>query len=347
MSIASLYSGFVDELAATVEPLLSGSRRRPPVTLVERGGEYEFYRQGRRGPTLLARGALGSFAHDKMPREALSQPVEVRLDADRILNKVLYLPAASRAYLDAVVAHQVERTTPWQADRVVFDYVLAEGAQAGDEQIAVRLVATSREMLETSMDRLAAAGIKPVLVGTSDDPLDQASPVNLLRDGQGDRRGSLRRRIGIGLAAIALLGAAGSAWAGWHLHQLESELVATGEQIRVTRTAIEAATARTEESAGYAKLLTQKKNAVPTVVLVDQLSQAIPTSTYLAQLVFGGEELRIAGFSSDPSALIGILEGAEALADVRFAAPTVMGEGESQDRFEIIAKVIPPGVATQ
>jgi hypothetical protein len=183
----------------------------------------------------------------------------------------------------------VERTTPWQADRVVFDYVLAEGAQAGDEQIAVRLVATSREMLETSMDRLAAAGIKPVLVGTSDDPLDQASPVNLLRDGQGDRRGSLRRRIGIGLAAIALLGAAGSAWAGWHLHQLESELVATGEQIRVTRTAIEAATARTEESAGYAKLVAQKKSAVPAVVLVDQLSQAIPTSTYLAQLVFGSE----------------------------------------------------------
>jgi general secretion pathway protein L len=168
-----------------------------------------------------------------------------------------------------------------------------------------------------------------------------------LQDGRGERRGALRRRIGMGLAAVIFLGAAGSAWAGWRLHRLEGQVVATGEQIRVTRTAIEAATARTEESAGYAKLVAQKKSAVPAVVLVDQLSQAIPTSTYLAQLVFGSEELRIAGLSSDPAGLIAILEGAESLADVRFAAPTVSGEGEGQDRFEIIAKVISPGVATQ
>lgn len=347
ISLSSIYAGLVDELAAMVEPFLSVNRKRAPVTLVERGGEYEFYRQGRRGPILLARGALGSFAHDKLPREALSQPVEVRLDADRMLSKILYLPAASRSYLDAVVTHQLERTTPWAADRVVFDYVLAEGAQAGDEQVAVRLVATSREVFETSMDRLAAVGIQPVLVGTSDDPLERASPVNLLQDGRADRRVALRRRIGMALAAVALLGATGSAWAGWRLHRLDSEALALGEQINVTRSAIEAAMSRTEDSEGYIKLLEQKRAAAPIVVLVEQLSQTIPASTYLSQMAIQGEELRIAGFSSDPAALIGILEGAEALSEVRFAAPTVSGEGDGQDRFEIVARLVSPGVPTQ
>lgn len=347
ISIGSIFAGFVDELVAMVEPFLAVNRKRAPVTLVERGGEYEFYRHDRRGPILISKGALGSFAHDRMPREALSQPVEVRLDAERMLSKVLYLPAASRSYLDAVVTHQLERTTPWAADRVVFDYVLAEGAQASDDQVAVRLLATSREVFDTSMDRLAAAGIKPVLVGTSDDPLERPSSVNLLQDGRAARRGALRRRVTVALAAIALIGLAASAWSGWRLRQLEAEAVALGEQIRVTRGAIESAMSRTEDSEVYQKLLAEKTAAIPTVVLLDQLSKLIPASTYLSQLAIQGEELRLVGLSSDPAALIGILEGAEALAEVRFAAPTVSGEGGDPDRFEIVARIVSPGVATQ
>jgi Tfp pilus assembly protein PilN len=129
------------------------------------------------------------------------------------------------------------------------------------------------------------------------------------------------------------------------LHQLDGEAAALGEQIRVTRAAVDTAMARTEQTEAYARLLAQKKAAVPTVVLLDQLSQTVPTSTYLAQLVLQGEELRIAGFSSDPAALIGILEATETLADVRFAAPTVSGEDGAQDRFEIVARVLSPAGA--
>jgi general secretion pathway protein L len=347
ISLSNALAGLVNEATALVEPLQSRRRRRAPVLFVERDGQYEFYRNGRRGPTFVSGGDLNSFAQGRPPKEALTQPVEVRLDGRRMLNKVLQLPAASRNYLDAVVTHQLERTTPWKADRVVFDYVLAEGVEAGKDQIAVRLVATSREMFDAAMDRLRQAGIKPALVGTTDDPLDQPSPINLLQSSRSARRDALRRKVGMALLAIVVIGAGLSGWSGWRLYRLNAEATALNAGINEARGVIEAARARSEESETTARLMARKREATPIVVLLDQLSAMIPSNTYLTELALQGEELRIAGLSSDAPGLIGILEQADTLADVHFAAPTISGENGAQDRFEIVARMLPPGAAAQ
>ena len=120
LSVNAGFQSLVDELAAMLEPLQIGMPRRPPFALVERAGAYELYRLDKTGPVLVKRGDLDDLARAKLPREVFSQPVEVRLDGSRVLSKLLQLPAASRSYLDSIVAHQVERNTPWAADRVVF-----------------------------------------------------------------------------------------------------------------------------------------------------------------------------------------------------------------------------------
>ncbi|MDQ3558263.1 MAG: PilN domain-containing protein, partial [Pseudomonadota bacterium] len=286
-------------------------------------------------------GSFGDIGPDKLPRQVTSQPVEVRLDAGRVLSKALQLPASSRQYLDAIVGHQVERMTPWAADRVVFDYTVDEAA-TNAEQVSVRLVATSRDVLDAAVERLAGLGVKPALVGTSEDPLDRPSPVNLLQASKLGRKQALRRHVAIALAAIAVAGASVSGFTGWRLYSFSAEAATVQAELDEARRAVEEARSRTVNSEAYAKLLARKQGVVAMVVLVDELSKIIPAGTFLSELQIEDQGLRITGFSDDAPALIATLESAAVLKDVNFAAPTTRDEGTSQDRFEIVATIEPP-----
>ena len=334
-------SSLIDEIAELVEPLRAKGARRPRFTVVERAGGYEIFRNDRNGPVRAASGSFGELGPDTLPRQITAQPVEIRLDGSRVLSKNLQLPGAGRQYLDAIVGHQVERMTPWAADRVVFDYVVDEAASTAD-QVAVRLVATSRDVLDAATERLAALGLKPAVVGTADDPLDRASPVNLLEANKGERRQALRRTIGIVLLAIALLGAALSAFTGWRLYRVNAEAARVQSGLDAARAAVARSRSETADSESYARLFALKRSAVPTVVLLEELSKSIPSGTYLSELQVEGTELRMTGFSDAAPALIATLEATDLLSDVRFAAPTTRDEGTAQDRFEIVARIEPP-----
>ena len=347
LSVSAGFRSLVDELAGIIEDLPIGAPRRPGFVLVERAGSYECYRLERTGPVLIARGDLSEVADTPLPREVLSKPVELRLDGSRVLSKVLHLPAASRQYLDAIVAHQVERATPWAADRVVFDYVLAEDAAPGTDQLAVRLVATSREVFDAALERFAAAGLAPEVVGTSEDPIDQPSAVNLLRAQGTGRQAVLRRAVLMGLAGLTALAIVSSSLATLRLYSVQADAAALQAAMSHTRQAIENAMEGRELSESRAALLARKRESMPTVVLLERLSSIIPVSTYLTELTVDGEELRLTGLSGDAPTLIGMLEEADFLDGVRFAGPTIRDDTAAQDRFEILARLVGPDVATQ
>jgi general secretion pathway protein L len=339
-SLAAAFDAIVDELARLLEPLVARRAQRPPLAVVERAGRYECYRTDRTPPLRLAEGDLSALPAAKLPRDLASAPVELRLDAARVLSRTVQLPAAGRQYLDAIVAHQLERMTPWSADRVVFDYALAGDAPAGAEQVAVRLVATSREHFDEALGRLAAAGLTPALVGTSEDPLDRPSPVDLSRAGRSGRRDRLRRAVAVGLAVLALVGAGLGGASAWRLNALNAEAARLQLEIGAARQEIAAAMSGMALEEGRGRLLARKREALSMVVLLDRLSALIPTGTYLTELGVAGGELRLAGLSGDAPSLIQTLEDADILAGVHFAAPTTREEEAGRDRFEIVAQLV-------
>ena len=339
--IYRVVGSFVDELTAILEPKRKPGRRRLEYILVERGDGFECYRGRRAGPSLVAKGSLDRLKQARLPRKVREEPVEFRLDGSRVLTKIMQFPAASRAYLDAIVRHQLDRATPWASDRVVFDYAVADEEPAPEGQIAVRLVATSRDVFDRSMSRLAEARIKASVVGTSEDPLDRPSPVNLLHSDRLERRTTLRRKVGAGLLAFVLASAVLSALTGWWLFALQARASELETETDRVRARIESARTGTEFAASRGRLIASKRDAIPMVVLIDQLSSIIPTNTYLTELSVENGEVQIAGLTSDAPALIGILEAADVLSNVRFVAPTMRDEGEARDRFEIAASIVP------
>lgn len=334
--------GMIAELTAMLEALQLGGTRRPPLALVENAGAFDCYRTDRGAPVRLGRCVAGNVAAMQLPRDLRAQPAEIRLDASRVISKTLQLPAASRHYLNEVVSHQLERMTPWAADRVVFDYAVAEEPTSGRDQISVRLVATSRDVFDRTLSQLAAAGIEPAVVGTSEDRLDQPSPVNLFRAGKTSRREELRRRVVLALAGIALVGLVLSALTGWRLYALNAEATQLQEDMSAARNQIGTVVSGLQLSESRGRIVAEKNATIPVVALLDRLSALIPTNTYLTELAAEGAELRLAGLSSDAPALIGILEATDLLSDVRFAAPTIRDEAAAQDRFEIEARIVSP-----
>ena len=341
-SIAGAARSLVDELNAMLEPKRATVHRRGRHILVERGDEFEIGRVGVRGISVVGRGRLDAFDQRKLPR---AKPVEVRLDGSRVLSKVLRLPAASRTYLDPIVRHQLDRATPWAADRVVFDYTIADDEPTADGQIAVRLVATSRDVLDDAMGRLTAAGIEADVVGTSEDPIDRPSGVNLLQSSGSGQRALRRRRVEATLVAILAIGVSLSVLTAWRLYAVGATAQEIQAEMESARAGIESARAGMSLTDNRQRLIARKQDEMPLVVLVDKLSQIIPANTYLTELTIEKGEVHLVGLSSDAPALIEILEADDALSEVRFAAPTMRDEGATQDRFEIAARVTSPTVA--
>jgi general secretion pathway protein L len=343
-SLSGAAETLVDEVTAFVEPKRN-SRRRKGLVLVERGDEFECYRSGRKGPTLIARGRLEDLEASKLPRQLLAQPAEVRLDGSRVLTKLLRLPAASRTYLDSIVRHQLDRATPWSADRVVYDYEIADDEPSSDGQLAVRLVATARDVLDSAINRLKTAGISADLVGTSEDPLDRPSAVNLLHAEGSGPRALLRRKVVRTLVAILLIGVSLSVLTGWRLYAVDATASDIEAEMDTVRGEIEQARAGMSLSDSRQKLLEQKRQEMPVVVLLDKLSQTIPTNTYLTEFGIENGAVQLTGLTSDAPALLEVLANSDALTDVKFAAPTMRDETANQDRFEIAGRFKPAPVA--
>jgi general secretion pathway protein L len=76
-------------------------------------------------------------------------------------------------------------------------------------------------------------------------------------------------------------------------------------------------------------------------VMLEALSRALPDDAWLNRLEVEQGTVRLAGNASNASALIGQIEASGHFADVQFAAPTTLAEGETQESFTITARIVP------
>jgi general secretion pathway protein L len=191
------------------------------------------------------------------------------------------------------------------------------------------------------MKRLAAAGIDVDLVGTTEDPLDRPSAVNLLQAERSGPRALLRRKVQNALVAVLLVGVSLSILTGWRLYAVNATASDLQTEMDAVRGEIDSARAGMSLSDSRQRLLAQKQDEMPVVVLIDRLSQAIPSNTYLTELNIENGEVHLVGLTNDAPALLEVLDSSDTLSDVRFAAPTTRDEGATQDRFEIAGRFKP------
>lgn len=322
-------AALLDAFVTTLRPLLA---RLPGgashiVAIAPDGLVLHTVHRDRVGPPL--RLAHGTRAPDAFHTGA----VQLRLPPEIFLSRSLRLPDAGRSYLQPIIAHRLERLTPWRADQVLYAYGVVDGVSE-DGTIGVDLLATSVDLAAPFVARLAEAGLTATALGSAAEPLDAPLRFDLYsgraQAADGRLRGRIRRGFLIliaGLAAACLVSAVVAASAASEAEDVRQRLSALRAKL----------TARSGPGLSRERALIEGKRAdTAMIVLIDKLSRTLPDGTVLRELDVDPTRVRLVGRSVDAPALIARLEADAGLKNPRFAAP-VTRDADRQDAFDLVA----------
>jgi len=353
IDVRRLYAWWIDELAKTLTPARKAQRGwKTLVSSTATGIEVRH----KHGSSVVQLGTLGPDAKPsevaglkkRVARsvEANAKDVLLRLSEADVVERVIQIPKAATDVIGPVVRNQLERIAPWPEAETCFGYRIVGVNEKSPGHLDVRIVATSRKIMDAKLAEARSLGLEPwsVEFASASDPEGQnaSSLVELMSMAPDPKRrtaeilrGALAALV-VGCAAIGGFGA----YLVWDRQSQRDELA---ERIALVSARVEVSRQLTQRNAElrrqHTRLIGQKTASPAVMVLIERLSEALPDTAYLTELEIHDREARIIGKSENSTGLIPVLEETSEFGDVRFSAPTTREEGESMETFSIIAKI--------
>lgn len=293
--------------------------------------------------------AAGEAVPARIARAARDGFVILELPADQIVTRRIKVPAQAREFLSGIVRNQIDRLSPWPMDQVVYGF----DSEVGGEDAAaldVRVLMASRGVIDSACAAFAEMGLRIDRIvargsdsRTGDEATDMIAIWSRSADASHENIESVRRLIGVGIAASV---AAAVILSGWWLTSASSMRHESGDLAARSRTLqrqIQAgatpASIASLPPAERARLF--KDTSASGVIVIEALSRVLPDAAYLTEMRLENAMLRIVGLASDAPALLAPLEQSGHLANVRFFAPTTRGPDGRLFRFHIEGRVEP------
>ncbi len=265
----------------------------------------------------------------------------VRLPRDKVLRRVVDLPAAAAENLREVLGFEMDRQTPFKADEVRFDFrVSSQDPQR--KRIKVDLVVVPRDVVDRVMRLADAWGVDFNLVDMGGKTLHEDQLFDLLPRASRAARGQLRRRL---IFATSVLCAAMVSAAVYLPLQTKYDDLASLEAL-LSRARTDAA--KVDEMRQQVENLTTRsrfvvelkaKQRTATEVL-NEVTRILPDTTWVLKFGMRRNRLNVSGYSAKPSALIALLEDSAMFASVRFSSPVTMDQKVGLERFNLTATIL-------
>ncbi len=272
-------------------------------------------------------------------------PLGLSLPADKALRKDVSLPAAARENLRQVLAYELGRHTPFNADQAYFGYLEAADNKK-PAQIELTLVTVPRQAVDEGLALLREWGRQARAVVVEDEIRGDSRYADLLPPEMRPRAGWLLRA---GYAVMALLPvallAAALATPLWQKREVAIALDARMAEARRQADAVDALRLELNKTtAEYHFLLEKKAKHPPAVALLEEVTRMLPDDTWLMQMEVRNNEVLLNGETGSSASLIRLLERSELLADPSFRSPLVKGRGNIE-RFQLAAVIREGGLA--
>jgi general secretion pathway protein L len=270
---------------------------------------------------------------------AASVPRWLLLDASQVLRPVLSVPAGAEPRLREMMAHEIDRQTPFALEQVSYEpRVIAR--DLATRQLRVELVVLPLARLQALLEQLGAlsAGLAGVDVIAPD---GSALGVNLLPAAQRvrrvDRARSLNLALGFAIVAVLFaslwitLGNRRQAYADWTARVEAAQ--AEAREARKLRGALEA-------SVRGANFLAKQRASQPTVLeLLADLSHRLPDDTWLEKVAVNGGNIVLIGQSAHASALVGLLQDSKLIHKPTLTGSVQADPRTGKERFTLTAVV--------
>ncbi len=255
------------------------------------------------------------------------------------------LPAATEENLAQVLAFEMDRLSPFQADEVYFDQRVVS-RDAGNGQVVVELAIARREVVDARVRELRDLGVSVQGVALRDDAKRAAAPFDLLPSEQRGERETSRERLvrNALIGAVLLLFAAALIFPVWKKRDAVIQMLPVVERARQEAQATDAVVRDLErQAADYNYLLARKYALYPAAAYVEELSRLLPDHTWLQQLDLKtsgkNKEVVITGETASSSKLIELLEQSKMLQNAAPRGPTSRGSTPGTERFMIGAEL--------
>jgi general secretion pathway protein L len=266
--------------------------------------------------------------------------VELLLQPNRFMFRLLELPRRASDFLDGIVRAQIDRLTPWNPADAAFGW--HPSTEASTDRIDVMIAATARALIAPFLNAIENLGADLVVVlAALQTPLKDVAAIKICEQKVGQRAGLRRVRR----ALVGLLGAAGllsaisvtaSAVIGGAIETKREDLARRIEERRATMRS-----GRNTTNEAVLELERRKHEIPSSVIVIEALSRLLPDDTYLTELRILGGKVQIVGITRDAPNLIRLIEKTLHFSRATFFAPTTRSLADSREHFSIEAHIEP------
>lgn len=346
-SLAAAYERWIANLAEIATPERQVKDRWRILVRQDRN-TFQVYARSRSGEKLLGSIPIEARNEDVVGLRRLiekhggraANSTLLRLSPESVVERIIQIPKAASDVLAPVIGNQIERITPWPEHETCYGFTMIGDSEVAADSFDVRVAATSRALLNSTIDAVKVLGIDPTTVEY--EPSSGDGSIALISS-EPDRRRKAESRIRSLLALLVLAGASAAAVGGyWAYAQIgeNATLVAKVQAAKTRAADVQRLSEQNDQLRKQSQLLIERKSATPAAIqLIEVVSRTLPDTAYLTDFEIHGDEARIAGKSDDPTSLITVLEATPELENIRFAAPTTREERETKATFSIVGRV--------
>ena len=264
------------------------------------------------------------------------------LSPGQYLRRRFTLPSAAQENLKQVVGFELDRHTPFAAGQVYFAVRFLDSF-AKKKQILVEVVLTPKNLLDTYVSTLQQAGIPLHQVTVTDSPgLSPEMEYDLLPPELKSRPNRWYKALNIGLAGLLLiLLTLAFALPVVRYNQTIQALEDEANQARkaaLRANKIKQALQQLRRQARF--VLDKKKAAPPMIIVLEELSQRLPSDTWLTGFQYRDGKVNIDGKSPAASKLVELLEKSPYLKNVHFVSPITQDRSSGLERFRISMEIV-------
>ncbi|MFI3180602.1 MAG: PilN domain-containing protein [Methylococcales bacterium] len=270
----------------------------------------------------------------------------LRLSHHEVLSKTLNLPLAAQANVSQVVHYELDRYSPFQAEKVYFATRI-ESIDTEAAQLIVQLIFMPRKLLETLYADCKMLGISLDFVEAENFPNDLQQLhclYNLLPAHLQPKIANTPRRIIAGLVmSLVFLIVASLTLPVWleyeAVENLQTKIAKIDKEVKAVKTLQAEMDVIREEN----QVLINDKTATPNVVaILNEISILMKDDSWLAYLQYSEGQVQLQGESPKASNLLTDLEASDYFAKVNFASPVTQDKASGMERFQISAEITKP-----
>lgn len=275
----------------------------------------------------------------RLNRSAADVPRWLVLDASQVLLRPMQLPAASEAHLNEVLAHEIDRQTPFTSDQVCYEgRVVARDPE--QKQLRAELVVLPKSRLDAAMSRLGP--LAENLAGVDAEGADgKLLGVNLLPLARRAVRSDRSRRLDLGLVVLfVILMVAAMSMALKHrqsvLLDYQQRVAVVNDEAREARRLHNLLTAST---AAENFLANRRAHQPTTLELLADITRRLPDTTWLEKISVSDGNIVLIGQSQQASSLVGLLQTSALIVTPALTGSVQTDPRTGRERFTLIAKV--------